>query len=76
MIHIVSNNEMTTPKMSKTRMKRLREAAGLTQRELAEKIGYSQVSVSRMETGEQTITDRAAKLVAIMTYQQPEAQTA
>lgn len=61
--------------MTKTELTRLREAAGLAQLDLAEKIGYSQASVSRWETGEQAIPERAAKLIHIMTYQS-EAQPA
>jgi transcriptional regulator with XRE-family HTH domain len=38
------------------RLKELREAAGLTQKELAEKIGTSVRNVSRLETGAQEAT--------------------
>ena len=47
MIQFVSNKGMTTKRMSKTKLKRLREEAGMSQRELAEEIGYSQASVNR-----------------------------
>jgi len=37
-------------------MRRLREGAGLTQAELAEELGMTVTSISRLECGRQTIT--------------------
>lgn len=75
----VFNSEMAKTKgMTKTELRRLREAAGLSQTGLAKKIGYSQASVSRWEAGKETpIPERAQKLITIMTYQsEPERATA
>lgn len=74
-MQIVFNSAMAKKKgMTNTELTRLREAAGMAQSDLAGKIGYSQASVSRWETGEQIIPERAAKLISIMTHQ-PEVQT-
>ena len=45
-------------------LKRRREAAGLSQRELAERSGVHEISISRWETGAQTrpLLDSVAKL--------------
>ena len=73
---MVSNSPMA--KLSEVKamkwktMRRLRAEAGLSQRELAEAIGYSQASVCRFETGDKPIPERAAKLITIATYQQEE----
>ncbi len=63
MIQFVSN----IGTMTRKKMKDLRESAGMSQRELAEMISYSQASICRWETGEQNIPDRAATLIEIMT---------
>ena len=47
------------------RIKELRQAAGMTQAELAEKIGLSLQAISHYETGRRQIT--VSKLVAIAT---------
>lgn len=77
MIQMVSNNGMAkatktvqnVTSMSAEECTRLRERAGLSQRELAARVGYSQASISRFETGEQEIPERAAKLITIITSQ-------
>jgi len=44
--------------MKKEELARIRKSLGLTQKELAEKIGYSFETIKRYETGERTIPDR------------------
>lgn len=75
MIRMVSNTQMdkrTTldevTKMSSRTMRRLRESAGLNQRDLARKVGVSQPAICRWETGERDIPVWGAKLIAIATY--------
>ncbi len=76
LMQIVYNWYMAKVKrMTKEELTQLREAVDLSQGELAGKIGYSQASVSRWETGERPIPERAAKLIHIMTFQ-PEVRTA
>jgi DNA-binding transcriptional regulator YiaG len=44
--------------------KRMREAAGLTQEKLAERLGVHRVTIARWETGERRIPEMAARLLA------------
>ncbi len=54
--------------MSSRTMRRLRESAGLNQRQLAVAVGVRQPTICRWETGERDIPIWGAKLIAIVTY--------
>jgi len=49
--------------MTSENLKELREAHGLTQRAMGELLGYTANYISRLERGDETITNRFEKLV-------------
>lgn len=74
MIHLVSNTQMDkritldeVTKMSSRTMRRLRESAGLNQRDLAKMIGVKQPTISRWENNKRNVPKWGAKLIAIVT---------
>lgn len=57
--------------MTREELRRIRRAMGLTQRQLADKLGVTSTSVARMERGEQKImqvTTLAVKYLQLMEY--------
>jgi transcriptional regulator with XRE-family HTH domain len=57
--------------MTGRELRRIREAMGLTQRQLAERLGMTSTSVARMERGEQKImqvTTLAVKYLQVMEF--------
>src|SRR5439155_23665760 len=55
--------------MTGDELRRLREAAGLTQAELAERLGTTVTSVSRWETGQRRIAEPIARFVRLVLAQ-------
>ncbi|MFO7883380.1 MAG: helix-turn-helix transcriptional regulator [Desulfobacteraceae bacterium] len=55
--------ELILMELSPERLKEIRKELGLTQAEFGEKIGYAAGSIRNMETGQQSISNRATMAV-------------
>ena len=49
--------------MANERIRKVREALGLTQRQFAPKVGIAQTAISMLETGNNTVTDKVIKII-------------
>lgn len=52
----------------KTRIKELRKSSGLTQNEFGKKIGISNTAVSKLENGENNVTEQIIKNILLQTW--------
>jgi transcriptional regulator with XRE-family HTH domain len=66
----LANRFVTLRYMTGKEVQRLRKRLGLTQAELAQRMGVSRVSVARWETDEHAIRESAARLLLTMVEQE------
>ncbi len=59
--------------MTGEELRRIRERLGLTQRQLAERLGVHWNSVARWERNEMSIRETAARLVRLLAQAEPKA---
>ena len=53
--------------MTGTQLKRRRRQLGLTQRQLADRLGVTETTVARWERGERRISEPVSRLLALLT---------